>query len=115
MRPLYHPSLVNGRYGDPTVYVETLFEKRGLLFDLVKLPRFPRESYNASTRSLSPTRISIISSDSTICFVSSWGARRPCISMVRWAWPNTSIISCKAIDGISSKATAASLSSSSTS
>src|SRR6516165_10303155 len=45
----------------------------------VKLPRFPRESCNASTRSSSPTRISIISSDSTICFVSSWGARRPCI------------------------------------
>jgi ribonuclease Z len=34
MRPLFHPSLVNGRYGDPTVYVETLFEKRSLLFDL---------------------------------------------------------------------------------
>jgi ribonuclease Z len=34
MRPLLHPSLVNGRYGDPTVYVETLFEKRGLVFDL---------------------------------------------------------------------------------
>jgi ribonuclease Z len=34
MRPLFHPNLVNGRYGDPTVYVETLFEKRSLLFDL---------------------------------------------------------------------------------
>jgi ribonuclease Z len=34
MRPLFHASLVNGRYGDPAVYVETLFEKRGLLFDL---------------------------------------------------------------------------------
>ena len=34
MRPLFHPSLVNGRYGDPTVYVETLFEKRCLLFDV---------------------------------------------------------------------------------
>ena len=34
MRPLLHPSLVNGRYGDPAVYVETLFEKRALLFDL---------------------------------------------------------------------------------
>jgi ribonuclease Z len=34
MRPLFHPSLVNGRYGDPAVYVETLFEKRSLLFDL---------------------------------------------------------------------------------
>jgi ribonuclease Z len=34
MRPLFHPNLVNGRYGDPTVYVETLFEKRSLLFDI---------------------------------------------------------------------------------
>jgi ribonuclease Z len=34
MRPLFHPSLVNGRYGDPTVYVDTLFEKHSLLFDL---------------------------------------------------------------------------------
>src|SRR5260370_229077 len=34
MRPLFHPRLVNGRNGDPTVYVETLFEKHSLLFDL---------------------------------------------------------------------------------
>jgi ribonuclease Z len=34
MRPLFHPNLVNGRNGDPTVYVETLFEKRSLLFDI---------------------------------------------------------------------------------
>jgi len=34
MRPLFHPILVNGRYGDPTVYVDTLFEKHSLLFDL---------------------------------------------------------------------------------
>jgi len=34
MRPLFHPSLVNGRCGDPTVYVETLFEKHSLLFDI---------------------------------------------------------------------------------
>jgi ribonuclease Z len=34
MRPLFHPGLVNGRYGDPAVYVETLFERRALLFDL---------------------------------------------------------------------------------
>ena len=27
MRPLLHASLVNDRYGDPAVYVETLFEK----------------------------------------------------------------------------------------
>ena len=34
MRPLLHPSLVNGRSGDPAVYIETLFEKRAILFDL---------------------------------------------------------------------------------
>jgi ribonuclease Z len=28
MRPLLHPSLVNGRFGDPALYIETLFEKR---------------------------------------------------------------------------------------
>ena len=39
MRPLFHPSLVNGRYGDPTVYVETLFEKRSLLFDVGEIAR----------------------------------------------------------------------------
>jgi len=34
MRPIFHPSLVNGRFGDPTVYVETLFERHSLLFDV---------------------------------------------------------------------------------
>ena len=34
MRPLLHPSLINGRSGDPALYVETLFEKRAILFDL---------------------------------------------------------------------------------
>ncbi len=34
MRPIFHSSLVNGRYGDPTVHVETLFEKHSLLFDI---------------------------------------------------------------------------------
>ena len=34
MRPLLHPSLVNGRFGDPVVYIETLFEKHAILFDL---------------------------------------------------------------------------------
>ena len=34
MRPLLHPSLVNGRSGDPALFVETLFEKRTILFDL---------------------------------------------------------------------------------
>ena len=39
--PFFHPSLVNGRYGDPAVYVETLFEKRGLLFDLGEIASLP--------------------------------------------------------------------------
>lgn len=34
MRPLFHPSLVNGRFGDPALYVETQFESRAVLFDL---------------------------------------------------------------------------------
>ena len=34
MRPTLHPSLVNGRSGDPALYVETLFERRAILFDL---------------------------------------------------------------------------------
>lgn len=34
MRPLLHPSLVNGRTGDPALYVDTLFESRAILFDL---------------------------------------------------------------------------------
>ncbi len=37
MRPFLHPTLVNGRYGDPAVYIETLFEKRAILLDLVDI------------------------------------------------------------------------------
>jgi ribonuclease Z len=32
--PLLHPVLVNDRFGDPALYVELLFRKRALLFDL---------------------------------------------------------------------------------
>jgi len=34
MRPLLHPLLVNGRSGDPALYIETLFERRAIMFDL---------------------------------------------------------------------------------
>lgn len=34
MRPLLHPVLVNGRSGDPALYIETLFEKRAIMLDL---------------------------------------------------------------------------------
>ena len=41
MRPLLHPSLVNGRTGDPVLYIETLFERRAVLFDLGDLSTLP--------------------------------------------------------------------------
>lgn len=34
MRPLLHPSLVNGRFGDPALFVETLHARGALLFDM---------------------------------------------------------------------------------
>src|SRR5262245_4090884 len=34
MRPLLHASLINGRSGDPVLWIETLFERRAILFDL---------------------------------------------------------------------------------
>jgi ribonuclease Z len=41
MRPTLHPSLINGRSGDPALYVETLFEKRAVLFDLGDVSALP--------------------------------------------------------------------------
>ena len=41
MRPLLHPTLVNGRTGDPVLYIETLFERRAILFDLGDLSNLP--------------------------------------------------------------------------
>jgi ribonuclease Z len=34
MRPLLHPSLVNGRFGDPALFVEVLHQRSALLFDM---------------------------------------------------------------------------------
>lgn len=34
MRPLFHPALINGRSGDPALYVETQFSNRAILFDI---------------------------------------------------------------------------------
>jgi len=34
MKPLFHPQRVNDPFGDPGVYVDFLFERRALLFDL---------------------------------------------------------------------------------
>jgi ribonuclease Z len=44
MRPLLHPVLVNGRFGDPAVFVETLFERRAILFDLGDIAALPARS-----------------------------------------------------------------------
>ena len=41
MRPFLHASLVNGRFGDPAVYVETLFEKGAILIDVGDLSNLP--------------------------------------------------------------------------
>ena len=34
MRPIFHPNLVNGSTGDPVLFVDCLFERRALLFDM---------------------------------------------------------------------------------
>jgi len=41
MRPLLHPALVNTRFGDPVLYLETLFEKRAIVFDLGDITALP--------------------------------------------------------------------------
>ncbi len=41
MRPPLHSALVNGRTGDPALYVETLFERRAILFDLGDIAALP--------------------------------------------------------------------------
>ncbi len=41
MRPSLHASLVNGRWGDPALYIETQFEKATILFDLGDISNLP--------------------------------------------------------------------------
>lgn len=41
MRPILHPYLVNGPFGDPGLYVEFMFERRALLFDMGDLQALP--------------------------------------------------------------------------
>lgn len=41
MTPVFHPSLVNSPFADPCVYVDFLFDRRALLFDLGTLTALP--------------------------------------------------------------------------
>jgi ribonuclease Z len=41
MKPQFHPTLVNGPFGDPAVFVDFLFERRALLFDLGDIVHLP--------------------------------------------------------------------------
>ena len=44
MRPVLKPSLVNGRYGDPALYIEAMFERRAFMLDLGDItPLRPRK------------------------------------------------------------------------
>jgi len=41
MRPIFQPYLVNGPFADPALYVDLLFERRALLFDLGDIAALP--------------------------------------------------------------------------
>ncbi|MDP9413550.1 MAG: MBL fold metallo-hydrolase [Pseudomonadota bacterium] len=58
MRPLLHPFLVNGRFGDPALFVETLHQRSALLFDMGDLtPLSARDLLRVSHAFISHTHI----------------------------------------------------------
>src|SRR6266508_6545482 len=99
MRPIFHPSLVNGRYGDPTVYVETLFKTHSVLFDLGEIA------------SLSPRKIRrvdhiFVSHAHIDHFVGFDHLLRLLVFTARPTLPSASFTSFRPIDGTWSRATA---------
>jgi ribonuclease Z len=58
MKPLFHPELVNGPFGDPALYVECLFQHRALMFDLGEVPTLaPRKILRVSDVFVSHTHM----------------------------------------------------------
>lgn len=58
MTPQFHPTLVNGPFDDPALYVDFLFERRALLFDLGDIiPLSPRKVLRISHIFVSHTHV----------------------------------------------------------
>lgn len=41
MKPLFHPQMVNGNFEDPVLFIDFLFERRALMFDLGDIAALP--------------------------------------------------------------------------
>ena len=106
MRPLLHPTLLNGRTGDPALYVEMLFEKRAIMFDLGDIAALSTRRICGSITCSSRTRMSITFSASIGCCGCSSAATSRSTSTGRTASSTTSTTSSRPISGTWSAATA---------
>jgi ribonuclease Z len=106
MRPIFHPSLVNGRYGDPTVYVETLFKTHSVLFDLGEIASLsPRKIRRVDQIFVSHAHIDhFIGFDHLLRLLV--GHKKTVHLTGQPALPSASITSFRPIDGTWSRATA---------